>query len=209
MRLVDQWAAIERRLPPDWAEVSLTLTPELADELPRAAAALGPLNAGRVDGALVFTVGRSGGGEALRRLLGRLDEQRVWCSLERRDVVEAPPPATATPASVAATWDAALAELPGDWTELLCRLEIGSTDLLPRVALLCAPVNPTRERGATAFVFRVGRVGYGASTVMARRCFERLDEEAIRGAVSVLRVLSDTRPVASQGSSWIVGGRVL
>jgi hypothetical protein len=27
--------------------------------------------------------------------------------------------------------------------------------------------------------------------------------------VSVLRVLSDTHPVASQGSSWIVAGRVL
>jgi hypothetical protein len=44
---------------------------------------------------------------------------------------------------------------------------------------------------------------------MTRRCFERLDEEGIRGSVSVLRVLSDTEPVASQGSSWIVGGRVL
>jgi hypothetical protein len=44
---------------------------------------------------------------------------------------------------------------------------------------------------------------------MARRCFERLDEEGIAGRTTVLRVLSDTHPVASQGSSWIVAGRVL
>jgi hypothetical protein len=212
MRLADQWTAIEARLPRDWREVRLTLTSEQPAELPRAAAVLGPLNAGRVDGALVFSVARAGGAsgpEAARRLFARLDEQRVWCTLSRGEVVETAPADETSRRSVAESWDGALAELPADWSELLCRLEIAGSDLLPRAALLCAPINPTRDHDSVGFLFRAGRVGYGVSTVMARRCFERLDEEGIGGSVTVLRVLSDTHPVASQGSSWIVAGRVL
>jgi hypothetical protein len=44
---------------------------------------------------------------------------------------------------------------------------------------------------------------------MARRCFERLDAEGIEGEVSVLRVVSDTDNVATQGPVWYVGGKVL
>jgi len=215
MKLVDQWASIEARLPQDWQDVRLTLTPEDAKELARAAAVLGPLHAGHVDGAVTFVVRRGGAGgpEAARRLFAQLDRQRIWCELERGAVGETPPaePTGDEPAqgSVAESWDDALAALPQDWSELLCRLEIGGSRLLPRAALLCAPINPTRDRDAVGFLFRAGRVGYGVSTVMARRCFERLDEDGIAGSVTVLRVLSDTQPVASQGSSWIVAGRVL
>ena len=53
------------------------------------------------------------------------------------------------------------------------------------------------------------RTGYGVSPGMARRCFERLDEEAIEGRVTVLRVLADTRNVATQGAVWYVGGKAL
>jgi hypothetical protein len=214
MKLVDQWGLIEARLPQDWEGVRVTLTPEDPKELPRAAAVLGPLNAGLVDGALALDVrraGGTGGPEAARRLFARLDEQRVWCTLTRGDVREAAPAELKEQPrpSVAQSWDDALATLPPDWSELLCRLEIAGSALLPRAALLCAPINPTRDRDAVGFVFRAGRVGYGVSTMMAKRCFERLDEDGIDGAVSVLRVLSDTQPVASQGSSWIVAGRVL
>ena len=215
MKLVDQWAAIEARLPGDWEDVRLTLTTEELSALPRAAAVLGPLNAGHVDGALVLHVNRAGGAggpEALKRLFARLDEQRVWCQLSRGEVGEAAPaPVEEEPVrvSVAQSWDDALATLPEDWSELLCLLEIAGSDLLPRAALLCAPINPTRDRESIGFVFRAGRVGYGVSIGMARRCFERLDAEGITGSVTVLRALSDTQPVASQGSSWIVAGRVL
>jgi hypothetical protein len=44
---------------------------------------------------------------------------------------------------------------------------------------------------------------------MARRCFEQLDSEGIRGAVSVLRSLSAADNVATQGAVWYVGGKVL
>jgi hypothetical protein len=212
MKLVDQWAAVESRLPKDWEEVRLRLTTEDARELPRAAAALGPLAPGRAEDALVFPVrrtGAAGGPEAARRLFARLDSRRIWCLLSRDDVREAAPEAQPPRRTVAGSWDSALALLPSDWTELLCRLEIRGSALLPRAALLCAPINPTRDRDSVGFLFRAGRLGYGVSTGMARRCFERLDEEDIEGSVTVLRVLADTHPVATQGSSWIVAGRVL
>ena len=44
---------------------------------------------------------------------------------------------------------------------------------------------------------------------MARRCLERLDEEGIGGELTVLRVLSDTDAVATQGPVWRVGGKAV
>jgi hypothetical protein len=211
MKLVDQWLAIESELPVDWDHVRLTLATEQESDLPRAAAVLGSAGAGRSDGKLVLHARRAGPSSptALSRLFARLDADRVWCLLEQSDVAVGTPQPPDAGAAVAESWDRAVAELPCDWSELLCQLDIVSSDLLPRAALLCAPINPTRDRQHIGFVFRVGRIGYGVSAGMARRCFERLDDEGIVGSVSILRVLSDTQPVASQGSSWIVGGHVL
>jgi hypothetical protein len=217
VKLVDQWAALERRLPPDWETVALRLTTEQPDELPEAARILGPMNVGRAGDRLAFSVRRAGGAagpEAARRLFGRLDEARVWCLLEQHDVgiaETAPSVAPTQPAgSVVEAWDRALAELPSGWSDLLCLLEIESSALLPRAALLCAPLNPTRDRARVGFTFRcASRTGYGVSAAMARRCFERLDGEGIEGDVSVLRVLSDTDNVHTQGAVWVVGGKVL
>ena len=67
-----------------------------------------------------------------------------------------------------------------------------------------------REPERPGFTFRcASRAGYGVAPAMARRCFERLDEEGITATVSVLRVLSDTDNVATQGAVWPVAGRVL
>lgn len=217
VKLVDQWAALERRLPADWESVALRLRTELPDELHEAARILGPMNVGLVGDHLAFTVRRAGGAsgpEAARRLFGRLDQARIWCLLEQEEVAEAPPrldePEPATSGSIAAAWDAALAELPAGWSDLLCLLELESSALLPRAALLCAPLNPTRDRDRVGFTFRCARTaGYGVSPAMARRCFEQLDAEEIRGSVSVLRVLSGVDNVATQGAVWYVGGKVL
>ena len=216
VKLVDQWGALERRLPRDWETVALRLRTEQPGELSEAARILGPMNVGRAGDRLAFTVRRAGGAagpEAARRLFGRLDAARIWCLLEQEDVgvVEAvEPDAPGPPAAVADAWDAALDELPSGWSDLLCLLEIGSSALLPRAALLCAPLNPTRDRARVGFTFRCARrAGFGASPAMARRCFERLDDEEIEGTVSVLRVLSDADNVATQGAVWYVGGKVL
>ena len=103
-----------------------------------------------------------------------------------------------------------LGELPPDWSDLLCLLELESSALLARAALLCAPLNPARDRTRVGFTFRCARTtGYGVSPAMARRCFEQLDFEEIRGTVSVLRSLSETDNVATQGAVWYIGGKVL
>jgi hypothetical protein len=44
---------------------------------------------------------------------------------------------------------------------------------------------------------------------MARRCFERLDDDGIGGAVRLRRLLSETGHVATQGPVWVVDGRNL
>jgi hypothetical protein len=44
---------------------------------------------------------------------------------------------------------------------------------------------------------------------MTRRSLERLDEQEIAGELRILRVLSDTRPVATQGPVWRVGGKAV
>ena len=218
VKLVDQWAALERRLPIDWETIRLRLSTEQPDEIGEAARVLGPMNVGRVGDRLSFTVRRAGGAsgpEAARRLFGRLDEARIWCLLEQDEVgVREPepegPPVGRPAVPVAEAWDAALAELPSGWSDLLCSLELASSDLLPRAALLCAPINPTRDRDSVSFTFRcASRTGYGVSPVMARRCFERLDAEGIKAEIAVLRVVSDTDNVATQGPVWYVGGKVL
>jgi hypothetical protein len=42
---------------------------------------------------------------------------------------------------------------------------------------------------------------------MARRCFERMDADAITGRISVLGGLSDTENAVTQGPVWRVSGR--
>jgi len=179
------------------------------------------MNVGRVDGGLAVTVRRAGGAagpQAARRLFARLDQARIWCLLEQEsvDAEEAPLSALADEpgpeehGALAEAWDRALAELPEDWSDLLCGLDLESSALLPRAALLTAPVNPTRDHQRVGFTFRCARrAGYGVSPSMARRCFERLDGEGILGRVEVLRLISDTDNVGTQGAVWYVGGKVL
>jgi hypothetical protein len=218
VKLSDQWAALERRLPTDWESIALRLRTEEPDQLPEAARILGPAGVGVVGDELALTVRRAGGAsgpEAVRRLFARLDAARIWSVLEQQAVAGSPPrldePATETrAAAISDTWDRALDELPPGWSDLLCRLELDSSALLPRAALICAPLNPTRDRGGVAFLFRCARTkGYGVSPGMARRCFEQLDAEEITGTVSVVRSLSETDNVATQGAVWYVGGKVL
>ena len=213
MKLVDQWRLIQDGFPADWSEARLTLTTEQLADLPRAAQVLGAINAGRVGEGLTFDVQRAGANSPQKaaRLFQRLDEERTWCRLTASEVVSAAPTAPRRVVRpVVESWDAALAELPADWSDLLCEIEIFSSALLDRTALLCAPVNPTRAGSRTAFTFRCSSTaGYGVSAEMARRCFERLDADGIEGVTRVLRVLSDTDMVYTQGPVWVVGGKML
>ena len=213
MRAADKWGQIEEVLPADWVEAQLAFRPE--GPLAEAAAVLAPLQPVRVGDELRSHITRSGGGvERARNIFRQLDRKRVWGTLDLVDVtaepvrtVEATPSAPLT-RNLADAWDDALAALPPDWSDLLCELELDSTDHLPRAALLGAPMNPTRVPDATALRFRVaGKQGYGVSPVMARRCFERMDAEDITGRITALTVLSDTENAVTQGPVWRVSGR--
>jgi hypothetical protein len=211
VRLVEQWDRIERELPDGWDDARFSLKLDDQTKADRAAALLGPLNPGRRRGELRFFSARRGvgtGPDNLRRLLRTLDKEGVRGQLE---LLASDAPA-ATPAlaraTLAASWDAVLAALPDDWSDLYCELELSSTDQLERAALLLAPLNPARHGGTVGLRFRVAsRGGYGASAGMARRCLERADAERIPGRVEILRALSNTQPVATQGPVWRVGGR--
>ena len=213
MTLVAQWHSIEAALPPGWSDAQLAL--ELADAAfsARAAALLGPANPGRAGSELRLIVNRGGTGtgpDAVRRLLRRLDGERIPGELRLLAATEAKRPADVERPDLAAGWRAAIATLPSDWSDLHCELEVLSSDYLQRGALLMAPLNPTRVPGKLAFRFRTARrFGYGASPEMTRRCLERLDVEGVRGSVAILRALSDTHNVATQGPVWYVEGRAV
>jgi hypothetical protein len=213
MRLADQWERIEQSLPTAWADARLELT--LTDEgrAGRAAALLGPLMPGLFGRRLRFFTARGGAGPApgaLRRLLELLDEERIEGELRllaSGEATSAPPTHRST---LAESWDAAVATLPDDWSDLYCEVELTSSDDYERGALLMAPLNPARFGGTPAFRFRVARrFGYGASPVMTRRCLERLDEDRIPGELRILRSLSDTKPAQTQGPVWYVGGKAV
>lgn len=212
MALAAQWRQIEAHLPDDWGDARLALTVEQEGDCARAAALLAPLNPGHSGARIRFYADRRGGGprpEAVRRLLARLDEEKIEGRLELVSAGEAEPaPVASRQASLADAWDAALAGLPEDWSDLYAEVELASTDYLEPAALRLAPVNPARYGGKPGFRFRCARrFGYGASPGMVRRCLERLDEAGIAGEIRILRALSDSKPVATQGPVWLVGGR--
>ena len=213
MGLVEQWIDIEHGLDPKWQDARLDLVVDDETTVARVAALLGPAGPGRVGRAVRFTTARGGamvGPEAVRRMLKRIDNERIGGTLTLVSSGEAAPTPVIARASLAAEWDAAVAVLPSDWSDLLCELELTSSDHIDRAALLTAPLNPIQGTGRPGFRFRCAHsFGYGASSGMVRRCLARLDEERIPGEVRILRAMSDTHPVATQGPVWRIGERAV
>jgi len=216
-----QWRRLQAKLPEDWVHARLALTVADPRQVDRVTALLGPLAPGRTGNAVRFEVVRRGDAHspaAVDRAVGRLDGERIRGTLELVGARTVPPSGIASPAPGSAatdvplveTWDALVAELPEDWTDVYAEIMLTSSDDLDRAALELAPINPARFGPAIGFRFRCARTfGYGAAPVMVRRSLERLDEHEIDGTVSILRVLSDTKPVGTQGPVWYVGGKVV
>jgi hypothetical protein len=209
--LVGDFNRIDSELPDDWAEAQLLLTVRDEGRCERAAALLGPATPGRRGNRIRFVAGRRGTGlapDAVRRLLRRLDLEGIAGELQLVRATEAPKEELRRARSLRDDWERALETLPPDWSDVYAEVRLDSTDYVERAALLLAPVNPARFGGATGLRFRCARTfGYGASPAVAARCLQRCDEEGITGHVSILRALSDTYPVATQGPVWYVGGR--
>lgn len=213
--LVEQWEGIEARLPAGWEEIRLAFAAGDVRDARRAAPLLGPLGPGRADGRLVFSVlrRRSPGPETARRLLALLDEAGIGGRLELLQAVEAEPEGAGERGPrppLAEAWDDLVRRLPPDWSDLLCAVELSSSDDLAPAALELAPLNPSRHGPGPAFRFRVARrFGYGAAPQVARRCLARLDERGIPGRLHLLHSLSATDPVATQGPVWHLAGKAV
>jgi hypothetical protein len=215
MALAKDWQDLEAELPEGWVDASLSVTLEDAAHTDRAVSLLAPLQPVRSGhDTISVRLVRAGSGpsaEALRRGLGRLDAERLhgalWVgAIEQQATAPEAPAAPSLPES----WDAALTTVPGDWSDLLGEVELDSSDYLEPGALNMAPINPRRVGGTLRLQFRsASRFGYGASPGMVRRCLERCDAAGMTGRVTVLRVLSDTHPVATQGPVWQVDGRMI
>jgi hypothetical protein len=215
MALVNDWQDLEGSLPGDWVEARIGFTLEEPGQSERALTLLAPLQPVRTgSGSATIRVGHGAAGpspESFRRALQRLDAERLHGRLEVLAVDERPAPA----ADIAGHrlpqgWDEAVAALPSDWSDLLGEIELDSSDFIEPGALNLAPINPRRVGSSMRLQFRSARqFGYGASPGMVRRCLERCDAAGITGRVEVLRVLSDTQPVGTQGPVWQIEGRMV
>jgi len=213
MGLAEQWNAIESRLDPRWQDAQLELRVGDETQRNRASTLLGPAGPGRAGTSIRFSGTRDGSGvgpEAVRRMLRRIDAEGIAGTLSLVTAIDAPPERAVSRSSLATEWDAAVAVLPADWSDLLCEIGLTSSDHVDRAALLLAPLNPIQVTEELGFRFRCARTfGYGVSAGMARRCLARLDEEPIPGSVRILRALSDTHPVGTQGPVWYIGGKAV
>jgi hypothetical protein len=209
--VAQQWDAIGSELPDGWARAQLRL--ELKDRAAadRAAAMLGPAGPYRAaPTVLLFGVGRDGSTlspDNLLRLLRRIPSGTLSLSGSQA-APETAPRREITP--LTASWDRAIAGLPADWSDLYVELQLTSTDFIERTSVLCIQCNPRRDGNRAALRFRAARTrGYGVAPEMARRCLERCDSENIQGSVSILRVLSDSQHVGTQGPVWLADGKTL
>jgi hypothetical protein len=210
--LVARWNHVENALEPGWAEATLSLEIHDPEARSRAAALLGPAGPGFSGSTLRFTVSTRGHGigpDGARRLLRRVDEERIPGRLE---VVTTAVPTVTEPAIARGTlseaWEAALEVLPADWSDLVVELELDSSADIDRGAVLCAPLNPMQSPERAGFRFRcASHRGYGASAGMVARCLGRLDDDGISGGVRITQVLSDVHPVGTQGAVFAIGRR--
>jgi hypothetical protein len=211
--LAGDWARLQGALPQGWSRAELRLTAADEGAAGRAAAFLAPAQPFRPSpNVLRFASSRDGSAaspDGLTRLLRRLDEERIRGHLELADTTspaaleEVPEPTL----SLVESWQAALAGVPPDWSDLYAELRLSSSDYIDPGAVLLAPINPRRDGTRLALRFRAARLaGYGASAGMVERCLERCDGMGMEGSLEVLRVLSDTRLVGTQGPTWLVSG---
>ena len=211
MSVAQQWNTIGSELPEGWARAQLRLELRDRDAADKAAAMLGPAGAYRAaPTVLLFHVARDGTATSpdnLTRLLRYVPVGTLSLSGS-----QAAPQVTAKREITALTesWDRAIAGLPADWSDLFVELQLTSTDFIERASVLCIQCNPRRDGQRAALRFRCARVqGYGVSAEMARRCLERCDAAGISGSILVLRAVSGSRHVGTQGPVWLADGKTL
>jgi len=210
VQFADQWQELEAALPERWSSARLSLAVAEDADADRVALILASLTPGRTGTSfrLQVTPGRN-----LEDVFRRLDRESIRGRVDLIGTDAGPVEAPAVEprhaqAPLARQWDELVRDLPPDWSEAYAEVELDSSDFLSRAALLLAPVNPSRYGGQAVLRFRSARqAGYGVAPEMARRCFERAGAESITGTIRVLRVISHSSHVSTQGPVWRVGGR--
>jgi hypothetical protein len=211
--LAAEWDRIQSGLPSDWVHGELEANVGEV-EFERAASFLAPAQPYRTGaGILRVAVARDGSAPSptsIRRMLARLDASGMDAKLTLVSSETASAAPRAEQKTLAQSWDDALTTVPADWSDLVGEIDLISSDYLDLGALQLAPINPRRLPQSLTLRFRSARIfGYGASPGMVRRCLERCDAKGIRGGVRVVRVLSDTKPVGTQGPVWQMDGRTV
>jgi len=214
VQLAEQWREIEPSLPEDWRSARVSLAVAADADPDRVALIVASLAPDRVGPGFRFDVRPDRNPATVFRRLDREGIRGRIDVLDTETKVAAPEPVRREPraahAPLAHQWAGIVAELPPDWSEAFVELELDSSDFISRGALLAAPLNPARYRSTSSLRFRsASRSGYGTAPAMVRRCLERLDLERITGSLHVLRVLSHTTHVSTQGPVWRVGGRLV
>ena len=96
-------------------------------------------------------------------------------------------------------------ELPPDWADARLQLTVEDGSDPERAATLLGPAAPGRF--GKIIRFTSARRGGGVGPEGIRRLLRGIDEEGIRGVVRIVRALSDTNHVGTQGPVWYIGGR--
>jgi hypothetical protein len=213
MSLVGQWRELEIALPDGWVRASVQLEIRDPEVAAQASALLGPAGPYRTGTTVRFAAARDGsaqGPDGITRLLRRLDDARIGGTLTALGSEKPAARAERAVTPLVDSWDQLLTELPADWSDLVAEVRLLSTDYVEHAAVLCIQMNPRRVGDSAVLRFRAARrAGYGVAPQMARRCLERCDEANIRGSIALLRVLSDTHLVATQGPVWNLDGQTV
>jgi hypothetical protein len=209
--VAQQWKTIGSNLPSGWARASLRLELSDRETADRAAAMLGPAGPYRsAPTVLLFTIARDGSATSpdnIARLLANVPNGTLSLSGSQ---AAAKPVETHEVLPLTEAWDLAIAALPADWSDLQAEIQLTSTDFVERAAVFCIQCNPRRDGTRAALRFRSARkVGYGVSPEMARRCLERCADAGITGRIEILRVISGSRHVGTQGPVWLAGGKTI
>ena len=163
---------------------------------------------------LRFVVARDGsatGPDGIARLLSRIDDARIAGTLSALGSEKPIARVERDVTPLAESWDALIAELPADWSDLFAEVRL-TLDRLRRAR--GGHVHPDEPAPCRRHARRSGSArrttrATASSPQMARRCLERCDAADIRGSIAILHALSDTHLVATQGPVWIHDGQTI
>ena len=221
MGLVAQWSGIADGLPERWADVQLRLSLDRPETANRAAVLLGPIGPGRAGGraAALDLGGRQRPGPAPPA--AGTPRRRGHPGLARADLRDRRPDrgrARRRSRRRSRGVCTARGRLGGARRVVAGRLERPALHARAAVDGRPAPGRARdrapqplapRSRSRLPFPCRAEATATAPRPEMAQRCLARLDERTIPGQLRLVEALSDTRPVATQGPTFIVDNRAV